>query len=182
MVPPVQCATTKFDLKADEVPSLGAFPLRRLGLLTPGAEGISHWISRAGAGSADVHVACKDNCLLVEGHYVLLEFLPAFGRPACRPQFRCPVCDRRCGRLYKMPQAQYPWRCVRCAGLNYRAKHLDPISRAERRLVRLSLEGRERKPHEKRSRYYRRLSRLLAAEQKLAGVIAQFLDKPNWRK
>jgi hypothetical protein len=68
---------------------------------------------------------------------------------------------------------------VRCAGLKYRAKHLDPIDRAERKLVRLSLEGRERKPYEKRGRYYRRLARLLAAEQNFADIIATFLDTPK---
>jgi len=173
----------KFDLKADEVPSVGAFALRRLGLLSPGADGISQWVSRTGTGSASVHVTCQGDWLIIEGHYVPLEHLPAFGcRPACRPQFRCPVCERRCGRLYKMPEASHPWRCVRCAGLKYRVQHLDPIDRAERRLVRLSLEGRERKPHEKRARYYRRLARLLAAEENFADIVAKYLDTPINRK
>jgi hypothetical protein len=167
----------------DPTTASGAFALRRLGLLTPGAEGLAPWVSRVGTGTADMHVSCQGEGVLIDGHYVSLEYLPAFNcRPACRPQFRCPACDRRCGRLYKVPQASYPWRCVRCAGLKYRAKHLGPVDRAERRLVRLSSEGRERKPHEKRGRYYRRLSRILAAEQKLANVIAQFLDKPQRQK
>ena len=60
-------------------------------------------------------------------------------------------------------------------------QHLDPIDRAERRLVRLSLEGRERKPHEKRARYYRRLARLLAAEENFADIVAKYLDAPRSR-
>jgi hypothetical protein len=165
----------KFVSKADEVPSIGVFALGRLGLLTPAAEGISRWVSRVQTRSADVHVSCHGNLLLVEGHDVRLEYLPAFGRPACRPQFLCPACDRRCGRLYKVPQSLYPWRCVRCAGLKYRAKHLGRFERAERKVVRLSSEGRERRPHEKRGRYIRRLARLLEAERKLTDMLAGYL-------
>jgi hypothetical protein len=129
-----------------------------------------------------VHVTCSadGNGVFIDGHYVELEHLDAFGcRPACRPQFHCPTCDRRCGRLYKVLQPFQPWRCVCCAGLKYRVKYLDPIDRAERRFVRLSLEGRERKPHEKRHRYYRRLARLLDAEQKFSDVVAKYLDTPK---
>src|SRR5262245_60786414 len=119
--------------KADEVPSIGVFPLLRLGLLAQGAEGVAPWVSRAEVGSAQIHIAGRGSSLLVEGHPVALDLLPAFGSPKpCRPQFQCPYCDRRCGRLYKVPEAVHPWRCVRCAGLEYRVKHLKPIERAER--------------------------------------------------
>jgi hypothetical protein len=165
--------------KADEVPSVGVFPLLRLGLLKQGAEGFAPWVSRTAAGSARIHVASRGSWLLVEGHPVIIAFLPAFGQPRpCRPQFQCPCCDRRCGRLYKSPQAVHPWRCIRCAGLDYRVKHLKPIDRAERAVVRLGLDGRTRRPREKRRHYYRRLARLLAAERKLSEIIGRYL-KPG---
>jgi hypothetical protein len=127
-------------------------------------------------GSAQIHVAGRGSSLLVEGHPVVIDLMPAFGLPKpCRPQFRCPRCDGRCGRLYKLPEAVHPWRCVRCAGLEYRVKHLKPIERAERAVVRLSLGGRERRPREKRRHYYRRLARLLAAEQRLSEIVAEYL-------
>jgi hypothetical protein len=163
--------------KADEVPSIGVFPLLRLGLLGQGAEGFAPWVSRTGIGSARIHIASRSSWLLVEGHPVVLTLLPAFGRSQpCRPQFQCPSCDRRCGRLYKVAEAIHPWRCVRCAGLEYRVRHLKPIERAERAVARLSLDGRERRPREKRRHYYRRLARLLAAEQRLSEIIARYLQ------
>jgi hypothetical protein len=108
-------AATKSTLKADEVPSVGVFPLLRLGLLTEDNEGFARWESPNTGKVTEVHVASKGTWLLVEGHAVGLVFLPAFGKP-CRPQFNCPCCGRRCGRLYKLPEAFFPWRCVLCAG------------------------------------------------------------------
>lgn len=174
-------SATKSTLKADEVPSVGVFPLLRLGLLTEGKEGFARWVSPDTGKVTEVHVASKGTWLLVEGHAVALVFLPAFGKP-CRPQFHCPCCGRRCGRLYKLPEAFYPWRCVRCAGLEYRAKHLKPFDRAERTYGRLAVQGRERRPRERRKQYYNRMVRLKAAEQRLEKMAATLLEAPRKKK
>jgi hypothetical protein len=111
----------------------------------------------------------------LDGHQVVVRFLAAFGR-RCRPQFECPACARGCARLYNVPEAFHPWRCLRCAGLEYRAKHLKPIERAERAFARLALEGRERKPRERRKHYYRRFARLIAAEKRFTDAVAAYLE------
>jgi hypothetical protein len=176
----VRRIATKSGLKADEVPSVGVFPLLQLGLLTEGKEGFARWVSPDTGKATEVHVASKGNWLLVEGHAVGLVFLPAFGNPnPCRPQFHCPSCGRRCGRLYKLPEAFYPWRCVRCAGLEYRAKHLNPFDRAERTYGRLAVQGRERRPRERRKRFYNRMVRLQAAERRLEEMAATLLEPPG---
>lgn len=159
----------KSALKADEVPSVGVFPLLRRGLLRQGAEGFVRWTGpEAVQGSISIHVASKGTWLTVEGHQVALTFLPAFGKAKpCRPQFQCPNCAHRCGRLYKVPEAFHPWRCIRCAGLEYRAKHLKPLDRVERTYGLLAAEGLERRPREKRKQYYNRMARLKEAERRL---------------
>jgi hypothetical protein len=173
-------SATKSTLKADEVPSVGVFPLLRLGLLTEGNEGFAEWVSPGTGKVTEVHVACKGSWLLVEGHAVVLVFLPAFGIPTpCRPQFQCPSCGRRCGRLYKLPEAFYPWRCVRCAHLEYRAKHLKPFDRAERTYGRLAAQGRERRPRERRKQFYERMVHLHEAERRLEEMAATLLESPR---
>ena len=170
---------TKSTLKADEVPSVGVFPLLRLGLLADGAQGFARWVSPDTGRVTEVHVASKGTWLLIEGHAVALVFTPAFGNPTpCRPQFHCPCCGRRCGRLYKLPEAFHPWRCVRCAGLEYRAKHLKPFDRAERAYGRLSVQGHERRPRERRKQFYNRMVRLKAAERRLEEMAATLLEAP----
>lgn len=174
-------AATKSTLKADEVPSVGVFPLLRLGLLTEDNEGYARWESPNTGKVTEVHVASKGTWLLVEGHAVGLVFLPAFGKP-CRPQFTCPCCGRRCGRLYKLPEAFFPWRCVLCAGLEYRAKHLKPLDRAERTYGRLVMQGQERRPRERRKQFYNRMVRLKAAGQRLEEMAATLLASPGRKK
>lgn len=174
----------KSALKADEVPSVGVFPLLRQGLLRQGAEGFVRWVApQTVQGSISIHVASKGTWLTVEGHQVALTFLPAFGKAElCRPQFQCPNCGRRCGRLYKVPEAFHPWRCVRCAGLEYRAKHLKPLDRVERTYGRLAAEGRERRPREKRKQFYNRMVRLEEAERRLEEMAAKLASDMRNKK
>ena len=105
----------------------------------------------------------------------------AFGRP-CRPQFLCPCCGRRCGRLYKRPEAFFPWRCVHCAGLEYRAKHLKPLDRVERTYGRLAVLGDERRPRERRKQFYNRMVRLHEAKRRLEEMAATLLEAPRRKK
>jgi len=172
---------TKSTLKADEVPSIGVFPLLRSGLLTEDTQGFAQWVSPDTGKVTEIHVASKGTWLAVEGHAVVLAFMPAFGKP-CRPQFHCPCCGRRCGRLYRLPEAFYPWRCVRCAHLEYRAKHLKPFNRAERTYGRLAVQGRERRPRERRKQFYNRMVRLRAAERRLEEMAATLLEAPRKKK
>ena len=166
----------KSALKSDEVPSVGIFYLHRRGLLTDGATGFARWVSPGGGDQTELHVASRGTWLLIEGHQVGLAWLPAFGKATpCRPQFDCPRCGRRCGRLYKAPEAFHPWRCVRCAGLEYRAKHLKPLDRAERTYGLLAAQGLERRPREKRKQFYNRIVRLAAAKCRLNEMAANLL-------
>ena len=109
--------------KADEVPSIGIFPLLRLGLLVQGAEGFAHWVSRNGTGSARIHVA---------GRGLLASRRGTPGRahpPAClRPRnladrsSNVPAAIDAAVGSTRLPEAIHPWRCVRCAGLEYRVR------------------------------------------------------------
>ena len=108
--------------------------------------------------TAEIHVAYKGGCLFLDGHAVAVTFGTAFGKPKpCRPQFNCPACSRRCARLYRTREAFFPWRCVGCANLEYRAQHLKPFERAERRYGRLAAQGRERKRYERHKQYWWRV-------------------------
>jgi hypothetical protein len=176
----VSNSAKKSTLKADEVPSVGVFPLLHQGLLAAGGEDFARWASPDTGRVTQIHVASKGTWLLVEGHPVGLSYTVAFGKP-CRPQFDCPSCGRRCGRLYKLPEAFFPWRCARCAGLEYRAKHLKPFDRAERTYGRLAVLGRERRPRERRKQFYNRMVRLQAAERKLNEMAATLLESPRIR-
>jgi hypothetical protein len=162
--------------KADELPSVGSYALRRQGLLQPQAEGYSRWISRSGAGTADIHVVRKDGWVYLDGHEVPLTFTLAFGMHWCRPAFRCPHCSGLKRRLYRVPQAGNPWSCAACAGVSYRSRGLmGGIDRAEHKLMRSAELGRARRPRERRAHHIRRLAKLIAAERELEEYCAAAL-------
>ena len=165
-------------LKADELPSVGSYALRREGLLEPKAEGYSHWVSRSTMAKADIHVVRNHDGVHLDGHAVAVTFTLAFGLYYCRPAFLCPHCWAIKRRLYWVPQAGNPWCCAACAGLDYRSRGLrGGIDRAEHRLMRQAELGRVRRPRERRAHYIRRVARLIEAKRELESFCAAALKK-----
>jgi hypothetical protein len=174
---------------AEIVPSVSARDLRRTGLLVPPGEAASQgtveaeivWRCRSKPSrTATVALAFRPPATaFLDGVPVTLSLGYLFGanHPSRRWMFQCRGCGRYVLRLFRAALPDLPWACQRCSSLKSASHGIRPLDRAERALARALREGRERRPHEKRKGYIRRLARIMEAEAKLAALAREALAR-----
>ena len=116
------------------------------------------------------------------GDVELVTDTPNFG--GTRTWFACPLCDRRCRKLYVPPNRHLPG-CRYCHAVAYRTQLLDPLERAQQRAVnlRVKLGGAAglagpvpaRPRGMWRRTYWRRLAQSAAVEAKFWQLLAKWV-------